>query len=103
MRWNHDVETLDEVKRIIAAGLRVPIEQLTDETRLEELGAESLDIIEIVYDIEEKFGIDITINAAESSRPLKSETVGAESMAELGTIADIARIVDSLVAAKSGR
>ncbi len=97
------VETLDEVKRIVAKGLRVPIEQLTDDTRLEDLGAESLDIIEIVYDIEEKFGIDVTIKPGDSSLRLKSEASGAESMVELGTIAEIARVVESLVAAKSGR
>jgi acyl carrier protein len=97
------VGTLDEVKRIIAAGLRVPIEQLTDETRLEDLGAESLDIIEIVYDIEEKFGIDVTIKSGESSLLVKPGTAGAEAMVELGTIAEIARVVESLVAAKSGR
>src|SRR6266849_683086 len=78
--------TLDEVKRIIAKGLRLPIEQLTDDTRLEELGADSLDIIEIVYDLEEKFGISITIKPGESSLLVKSDTAGTESMEELGTI-----------------
>lgn len=97
------VETLDEVKRIIAKGLRLPIEQLTDDTRLEYLGADSLDIIEIVYDIEEKFGIDVTIKPGESSLLVGSDTAGTESMVELGTIAEIARVVDSLVAAKSSR
>ncbi len=102
-RGDHDVDMLDEVKRIIAKGLRLPIEQLTDDTRLEELGADSLDIIEIVYDLEEKFGISITIKPGESSLLLKPETPGAESMVELGTVADIARVVQSLVEAKSGR
>jgi len=102
-RGDHDVDTLDEVKRIIAKGLRLPIEQLTDDTRLEELGADSLDIIEIVYDLEEKFGISITIKPGESSLLLKPETPGTESMVELGTVADIARVVQSLVEAKSGR
>ena len=96
-------ETLDEVKRIIAKGLRLPIERLTDDTRLEDLGADSLDIIEIVYDLEEKFGISITIKPGESSLLLKPETPGTDSMVELGTVADIARVVQSLVEAKSGR
>ena len=103
VRGNQDVETLDEVKRIIARSLRVPIEQLTDDTRLEDLGAESLDIIEIVYDIEEKFGIDVTIKPGESSLLLQSETPGTESMTKLATVAEIARVVESLVNAKSGR
>ena|ERR1700730_11595049 len=94
---------IDEVKRIIAKNLRVPIERLTDDTRLEDLGAESLDIIEIVYDIEEKFGINVTIKPGESSLLLKPETEGTESMVELGTIGEIARVVEALVAAKPGR
>jgi acyl carrier protein len=102
-RGDHDVDTLEEVKRIIAKGLRLPIERLTDDTRLEDLGADSLDIIEIVYDLEEKFGISITIKPGESSLLLKPETPGTESMVELGTVADIARVVQSLVEAKSGR
>ena len=102
-RGDQDVETLDEVKRIIARSLRVPIEQLTDDTRLEDLGAESLDIIEIVYDIEEKFGIDVTIKPGESSLLLQSETPGTESMTKLATVAEIARVVESLVNAKSGQ
>src|SRR3977135_817792 len=96
-------ETLDEVKRIIAKGLRVPIEKLTDDTRLEDLGADSLDTIEIVYDIEEEFGSRMTIKPGESSLLVSSETAGRESMVELGTIAEIASVVESLVAAKSAR
>ena len=96
-------EMIDQVKRIIAKNLRVPIEQLTDDTKLKDLGADSLDIIEIVYEIEERFGINITVKPGESSLELKSETPNAESMVELGTIAEIARVVETLVATKSGR
>jgi acyl carrier protein len=96
-------ETLDEVKRIIAKSLRVPIEQLTDDTRLEDLGAESMDIIEIVYDIEETFGISVPIKPGESSLVLETGTEGTKSTVELGTIGDIARAVQSLVDAKSRR
>jgi len=96
-------EMIDQVKRIIAKNLRVPIEQLTDDTKLKDLGADSLDIIEIVYEIEENFGINVTIKPGESSLLVKSETADTESMVELGTIAEIARVVETLVATKSGR
>jgi len=97
------VETLDEVRRIIAKRLHLPIEQVTDGTRLEDLGADSLDTIEIVYEIEEKFGISVPIRPGESSLLLKSAPPDGESMVQLGTIAEIARVVESLVNAKSGR
>ena len=41
--------------------LKIPIDRLNDDTRLEELGAESIDIIEIVFALEEKFDIDISL------------------------------------------
>ena len=76
---------------------------MTPDTRLEDLGAGSLEVIEIVYDIEEKFGISVPIKPGESSLVLETETRGTKSTVELGTIGDIARAVQSLVDAKSRR
>ena len=97
------VEMLHEIKAIVAKRVEVPIEQLTNDTRLEDLGAESLDVIEIVYDIEEKFDIAVPITPGESSLVLETETQGAKSSVKLETIGDIARAVQSLVDAKSRR
>ena len=57
---------------------------MTHDTRLEDLGAESLDVIEIVYDIEEKFDIAVPIKPGESSLLLETETQGAKSSSEIG-------------------
>ena len=95
--------TPEEIKRIVAKRVEVPVEQVTPDTRLEDLGAGSLEVIEIVYDIEEKFGISVPIKPGESSLVLETETRGTKSTVELGTIGDIARAVQSLVDAKSRR
>ena len=58
---------VDEVRQIIAQTLKVPIEQLTPDTRLDDIGAASLDVIEIVFELEEKFGISIPFNPDEGS------------------------------------
>ena len=97
------VEMLDEIKRIVAKRVEVPVEQVTHDTRLEDLGAGSLEVIEIVYDIEEKFGISVPIKPGESSLVLETETQGAKSSVKLETIGDIARAVQSLVDAKPRR
>ena len=97
------VEMLDEIKAIVAKRVEVLVEQVTHDTRLEDLGAGSLEVIEIVYDIEEKFGISVPIKPGESSLVLETETRGTKSTVELGTIGDIARAVQSLVDAKSRR
>jgi acyl carrier protein len=97
------IEMLDEIKRIVSRRAEVPLDRLTSDTRLEDLGVGSLEIIEIVYDIEEKFGISVPIKPGESSLVLETETDGAKSSVKLETIGDIARAVQSLVDAKSRR
>jgi acyl carrier protein len=97
------VEMLEEIKRIVSKRVEVPVEQVTHDTRLEDLGAGSLEVIEIVYDIEEKFGISVPIKPGESSLVLETETQGAKASVKLQTIGDIARAVQSLVDAKPHR
>jgi len=83
------VQVLDDVKRIIARRISVPFDQLSPESRLEAIGIESLDVIEIIFALEEKFGIAIGFNANESAA-LAFETIG-----------QIADEVQKLVAKKS--
>ena len=50
----------ERVKEIIAKELEVDVKQLTPEAKfIEDLGADSLDIVELVMELEEAFGIDI--------------------------------------------
>jgi acyl carrier protein len=94
---------LDEIKGIISKRLEIPVERLTDDARLEDLGADSLGVIELVYDLEEKFGIDFPIKPGESSLVLETESRGIKSTVKLETIGDIAGAVQSLVNAKARR
>ena len=62
----------DRVKEIIAKELEVDIKQLTPEAKfIEDLGADSLDIVELVMALEEEFGLDIPDEDAD-----KLKTVG---------------------------
>jgi acyl carrier protein len=92
---------VDEVRQIIAQTMKVPIEQLNPETRLDDIGAASLDVIEIVFELEEKFGISIPFNPDEGP----SSGRGAQEPNEAGdlafqTIGEVASAVKSLVDAK---
>ena len=50
----------DRVKEIIAKELEVDAKQLAPEAKfIEDLGADSLDIVELVMALEEEFGLDI--------------------------------------------
>jgi acyl carrier protein len=59
----------DKVKEIIAKELEVDVKQLTGEAKfIEDLGADSLDIVELVMALEEEFGIDIPDEDADKIR-----------------------------------
>ena len=62
----------DRVKEIIAKELEVEVKQLTPDAKfIEDLGADSLDIVELVMALEEEFGMDIPDEDAD-----KLKTVG---------------------------
>src|SRR5262245_54311201 len=60
-----------EVRRVISKILNIPADRLAPESRLDELGAESLDVIEIVFELEEKFGITISFKQAATTAMLR--------------------------------
>jgi len=51
--------TLERLKQLFLAHFDYKIEQLTATTTLQDLGLDSLDIIEFMFDIEEEFNIRI--------------------------------------------
>jgi len=62
----------DKVKEIIVEQLSVNEEQVTQEAKfIEDLGADSLDVVELVMAFEEQFGIEVPDEDAE-----KLQTVG---------------------------
>lgn len=56
----------DQVKELIAKQLEIDISQVTDDASFtEDLGADSLDTVELVMAFEEKFDVEIPDNEAE--------------------------------------
>jgi acyl carrier protein len=100
---------IDDVRSIIAKSLNIPVDQLTPDKRLDELGAESLDVIEIVFALEEKYDIAIPLQGSDATRVSassksegKSEGQDKDASSELPftTVGDVAEMVEKLVAAK---
>ena len=82
-------DVANDVIEIIAKKKRVdkPTVEMTD--RLEDLGLESLDAVEMIFDIEEKFDISIPYNANTNNPRTEFDTVG-----------DVVKAIEKLVAEK---
>ena len=51
---------LEEIKELVAESLGTDVEELTEETSLsDDLNADSLDLFEMVMELEDKFGVKI--------------------------------------------
>jgi len=60
-------DVAERVKKIVVEHLNVDAEKVTDAASfIEDLGADSLDTVELVMAFEEEFGIEIPDDAAES-------------------------------------
>ncbi len=58
---------LEKLKQIIAEVLNVDADEITEDTTfVDDLGADSLDVFQIIMGIEEEFDIEIPNEAAES-------------------------------------
>jgi acyl carrier protein len=83
-------DVTSDVVAIIAKKKRVdkPTVELSD--RLEDLGLESLDAVEMIFDLEEKFDIEIPYNANTNNPRNEFDTVG-----------DVVKAIQKLVDKKS--
>ena len=64
--------TIEKVKEIIAKQLSTKPENLKEETNIaEELGADSLDLVEILMSLEDEFGISIPDDAIPNIKTIK--------------------------------
>jgi acyl carrier protein len=78
-----------EVIKIITKKIRVEKANVGMDDRLQDLGLESLDALELVFDLEEKFDIEIPVNANDPQ-------IGG-----FATVADVVHAIEKLVAKKS--
>ena len=65
-------DTADRVKKIVVEHLGVDAEKVTEEASfIDDLGADRLDIVELVMAFEEEFGVEIPDDAAEKITTVK--------------------------------
>lgn len=78
------MDTLTKVREVIAEQMKIPLEEVQPDSRLEDLG-DSLDLIEVIYALEVAFKVDI---------PLNSKAIDEK----LETVSDVGAIIDRLIA-----
>jgi acyl carrier protein len=80
------VSVLEQVKVIVAKQLDKDPSELEETTDLQEAGFESLDVIEMIFNLEDAFKIDIPFNANETDT------------SQMRTVGDIVRLVETIKA-----
>ena len=73
---------LEKIQAMLAEALNLPIEKVTPDAKIvDDLGADSLDVVELLSQLEEEYGIIIPDDQAES----------------LVTVADVANAIEALM------
>lgn len=81
-------DVANDVIAIIAKKVRVDHPKIEMSDRLQDLGLESLDAVEMIFDLEEKFDIEIPYNAN-------------NSRTEFDTVGDVVSAIEKLVASRA--
>jgi acyl carrier protein len=76
------------VREILQAKMKIRRSEVNDSDWLDELGIDSLEAVEMIFELEERFNIEIPVNANNSETVFK-------------TVADVIRVVEELVTSKS--
>lgn len=80
------MDTLETIRQLIAAEADVKLEDLEPDRPLEELGVDSLTVLEVMFQIEDTFGVKMP-----------------DERVPIRTVKDIADLVDRLVGQQSGK
>lgn len=74
------MDTLEKVCNLISSRFEISEMKLSEETSLEEIGADSIDLVDLVSELEEEFGV----------------SVPDEEFENIKTIGDIVSLIENL-------
>ena len=75
----------EEVLDIIAETQRIPREKVTIDGRFEELGMDSMDAVNILFALEEKFDVTVPDEAAKQIRNIREMVEGVQKLVDAKT------------------
>lgn len=82
------MQVAETIKKIIAKQLSRSPDEITDDSELASLGIESLDLLELVYEIETQFSIRVPYSANDPGE------------LRLSTVGDVVRAVEAAINAR---
>ena len=65
-------QTVDVLRKVIAKQAKIDESAITRESTLDELGLMSLDLIEIIMNIEDEYDVTIPLDANQASKQLRT-------------------------------
>ena len=73
---------LEKIQAMLAEALNLPLEKVTPDAKIiDDLGADSLDVVELLSSLEDEYGI----------------VIPDEEVEKLATVSDVAKTIESLV------
>ncbi|NDP40441.1 MAG: acyl carrier protein [Rhodoferax sp.] len=78
--------TIDRIRTLLVKDYKLDPDKLTDDARLEDLGVDSLGMAELVFNIEDEFGLTVPDVAT-----------------TLTTFGEVVRFIDDLIAARDAQ
>lgn len=77
--------TADRIRALIARDFQIAPDALTPDARLEELGVDSIGMAEVIFNVEDEFGLKLEDNGV-----------------QFATFGDVVRYIDDALAAQHG-
>ncbi len=72
--------TEDSVRELLAGFFKLPAARISSETRLEELGLDSLAAVELLFAIEERFGVRVPNQRAPEFQSVRAIAEGVRAL-----------------------
>lgn len=83
--YGGNMNTIDRVKKMVAEQLCLPVDDIADDADIMQLGADSIDVVEMLTTLEDEYGI----------------TIPDDKVEQLRTITSIAQVIDEIRNKKS--
>lgn len=74
--------TAERVIQVFAKFKKVPVEEIKEDTTFEQLGLDSLDGLNLIFELEEEFGIMVPDDKVQSMKSVREAIDGVEYLLE---------------------